>query len=58
MCCCCSEGYPEKYNKNILIENLNNIKLANNEFYFMLEQKKKMKKYMQLGKSIKLCFYF
>ena len=30
----CSEGYPEKYNTNILIENLNNIKLSNNEFLF------------------------
>ena len=45
----CSEGYPEKYNKNILIENLNNIKLANNEFLFHAGTEKKNEKIYAVG---------
>ena len=30
----CSKGYPDKYNNNILIENINEIKLLENEFIF------------------------
>ena len=30
----CSKGYPEKYKKNIQIENIDKIKLSENEFMF------------------------
>jgi len=30
----CSKGYPDKYDNNILIENINEIKLLENEFIF------------------------
>ncbi len=30
----CSEGYPEKFKNNIKIENINNLKLNNNDFIF------------------------
>jgi phosphoribosylamine---glycine ligase len=30
----CSKGYPEKYEKNLLIENLDKIKISENEYYF------------------------
>ena len=30
----CSKGYPEKYNKNIEIKNINNLKLKNNNHLF------------------------
>ncbi len=30
----CSKGYPEKYKKNIQIENIDKIKLSENEFIF------------------------
>ena len=45
----CSEGYPEKYNTNILIENLNNIKLANDEFLFHAGTEKKNEKIYAVG---------
>ena len=45
----CSEGYPEKYNKNILIEDLNKIELGNNEFLFHAGTEKKNKKIFAVG---------
>ena len=45
----CSEGYPEKFNKNILIENLNKIELANNEFLFHAGTEKKNKRIYAVG---------
>ena len=30
----CSKGYPDKYDNNILIQNINEIKLLENEFIF------------------------
>ena len=36
----CSKGYPDKYEKNILIQNLNNIKNTNNFFLFHAGTKK------------------
>ncbi len=36
----CSKGYPEKYENNIIIDNLNNLKINNNDFIFHAGTKK------------------
>ena len=37
----CSRGYPDKFTNNVRIDNLNNIKLDNNDFIFHAGTKKK-----------------
>ena len=36
----CSKGYPDEYEKNILIKDINNIKLNNNEYCYHAGTKK------------------
>ena len=45
----CSKGYPEKFKKNIEIENLNKLNLTNNEFLFHAGTSKKNKKIYAIG---------
>ena len=45
----CSKGYPEKYEKNIEIENLNKIKLDNSNYLFHAGTKEKDKKIFAIG---------
>ena len=45
----CSKGYPDKYDNNIKIENLNNLKLKNNEFIFHAGTKNIKKKIFSDG---------
>ena len=45
----CSKGYPEKYEKNVEIENLNKIKLDNSNYLFHAGTKKKDKKIFAIG---------
>ena len=54
----CSNGYPENFKKNIEIKNLNKINLIKMNFYFMQEQKKKIKNLCCWWKSFKFCFSF
>ena len=42
----CTKGYPEKYNNNILIENIEKINLDKNEFIYHAGTKKKMVKFI------------
>ena len=42
----CSKGYPDKYNNNVLIKNLNKIKFFENEYCYHAGTKK-MIRYMQ-----------
>ena len=37
----CSKGYPDKFTNNVKIENLNNLKLDNNDFIFHAGTKEK-----------------
>ena len=30
----CSKGYPDNFNKNVLIQNINKIKFSKNEYYY------------------------
>ena len=45
----CSKGYPDKYDNNIKIENLNDLKLKNNEFIFHAGTKSIKKKIFSDG---------
>ena len=45
----CSKGYPEKYEKNVEIENLNKIKLDNSNYLFHAGTKEKDKKIFAIG---------
>ena len=45
----CSKGYPDKYDNNIKIENLNELKLKNNEFIFHAGTKSIKKKIFSDG---------
>ena len=45
----CSKGYPDKYDNNIKIENLNDLKLKNNEFIFHAGTKNIKKKIFSNG---------
>ena len=53
----CSKGYPEKYEKNVEIKNLNKIELNSQDFLFHAGTKlKKEKIFLRWRKSFK--FYF
>ena len=45
----CSKGYPNKYKKNKLINNLNNLKLSSNQFIFHAGTKKNHSKIFSTG---------
>ena len=45
----CSKGYPEKYEKNVLIENLNRIKLSDKNYLFHAGTTEKKKKIFAVG---------
>jgi len=45
----CSKGYPEKYNNNLVIENLNKINLESNEFIYHAGTKTKQNKIYSNG---------
>jgi phosphoribosylamine--glycine ligase len=45
----CSKGYPNKYKKNIVISNLNSLKLASNQFIFHAGTKKNHSKIFSAG---------
>ena len=45
----CSKGYPEKYNKNIEINNLNELKSTDDNFVFHAGTKKKGNKILAVG---------
>ena len=45
----CSKGYPESYENNIEIQNLNKVKLKKNEFIFHAGTKKKKNKILSNG---------
>ena len=42
----CSKGYPEKYEKNKLIQNIKKIKLNKNEFIFHAGTKSKNERFI------------
>jgi len=45
----CSKGYPDKFNKNIEIENIKNIKLSSNEYLFHAGTSKQREKIYAIG---------
>ena len=45
----CSKGYPDKFNKNIEIENIKNIKLSPNEYLFHAGTSKQREKIYAIG---------
>jgi phosphoribosylamine--glycine ligase len=45
----CSKGYPNKYKKNKIINNLNNLKLSSNQFIFHAGTKKSHSKIFSIG---------
>ena len=45
----CSKGYPDTFKKNVEIENLNDIKLDNDEFLFHAGTLKKNEKIFATG---------
>ena len=45
----CSNGYPEKFTNNVQIDNLNNLKLSNNDFIFHAGTKEKGNKIYSNG---------
>ena len=45
----CSKGYPDKFNKNIEIENIKNVKLSPNEFLFHAGTSKQREKIYAIG---------
>ena len=45
----CSKGYPNKYKKNKIINNLNHLKLSSNQFIFHAGTKKSHSKILSIG---------
>jgi phosphoribosylamine--glycine ligase len=45
----CSKGYPDKYEKNVIIENLEKLKLNNDQFIFHAGTKLFENKFMAIG---------
>ena len=43
----CSKGYPDKYKKNVEIENIDKLKLTETDFIFHAGTSKKMRRYMR-----------
>ncbi len=41
----CSKGYPDNFKKNVIINNLDNVKLSSNDYIFHAGTKKKMEKF-------------
>jgi phosphoribosylamine--glycine ligase len=55
----CSKGYPDEFQKNVVIENLDNIKLNTNEYLFHAGTLNRDEKIYAIGwTSFKFCINF